>query len=487
MHRAKRGGALGDIATTTMPSLGRIEGTGVGGDTATLSAVVCPTGTCNSTGDGSALTTACSIDGDCEGAGDDSALATALGDLFNCEGAGDDSTAATALGALFDCEGAGDGSAAATACSTGVNSEDILDSSAAATASSTGVHRGGAGDGSAAATAHNAGVQLEEEEDCTIWFYNWCLIACITASSTLTALKLATSIMRLLKSAYGNEEAIGNTELSDCQFQKLQMQMFSHPSLSVFHQADVSLFSDACNRTSRLLNTRDFDEKTLQAIDAWTDMQRASREEQAPKDAVDGCYPKSNDESDESSFQPSGDDDDDSDNNRKPAVKSPRKGGSNEEQYDDDIFEDDEEEGDLTYFRSTTQGKRGRRLLDGGPPRPDTSGMTDEAAKMTLQQWRVNRKAHTDKQERLRRKEMRSGGQLGTNHTGVLSSRLCIMTEVESSPLLVNHTFLTRELLNLRISKEANLYGCNITVKRSDDFRLAVVGSKDSLFHTDES
>ncbi len=116
------------------------------------------------------------------------------------------------------------------------------------------------------------------------------------------ALELATSIMRLLKSTYGNEEAIGNTELCDRQFQKLQMQMFSHPNLSVFRQADVSLLSDVCNRASRLLNTWDFDEKTLQAIDAWTDMQRASSKEQAPKDAVDGCYPKSNDESDELSF-----------------------------------------------------------------------------------------------------------------------------------------------------------------------------------------
>jgi hypothetical protein len=79
--------------------------------------------------------------------------------------------------------------------------------------------------------------------------------------------------------------------------------MFSHPDLSVFRRADVSLFSDVSNRTSRLLNTWDFDEKTLQAIDAWTDMQRASSKEQAPTDAVDGCYPKSNDESDESSFR----------------------------------------------------------------------------------------------------------------------------------------------------------------------------------------
>jgi hypothetical protein len=61
------------------------------------------------------------------------------------------------------------------------------------------------------------------------------------------------------------------------------------------------------------------------------------------------------------------------------------------------------------------------------------------------------------------------------------------MTEVESLPLLVNHTFPTRELLNLRIAEEANLYGCNITVKRSDDFRLAVIGNKDSSFRVDAS
>jgi hypothetical protein len=70
-----------------------------------------------------------------------------------------------------------------------------------------------------------------------------------------------------------------------------------------------------------------------------------------------------------------------------PIVCSPRQGGQllegstptkevTEAQYDNELFEDDVEEEDLSYYRSSTQGKRGRKLSAGGPPKPDTTNMT---------------------------------------------------------------------------------------------------------------
>ena len=42
--------------------------------------------------------------------------------------------------------------------------------------------------------------------------------------------------------------------------------------------------------------------------------------------------------------------------------------------------------------------------------------MTEMAAKLALKKWRrVERKAHNDKVEHLRRKDMRSAGQMGSN------------------------------------------------------------------------
>jgi hypothetical protein len=56
------------------------------------------------------------------------------------------------------------------------------------------------------------------------------------------------------------------------------------------------------------------------------------------------------------------------------------------------------------------------------------------------------------------------------------------MAEVESSPLMLDHTFPTKEVLLLRITEEANLNGCHVSSKRSADYRVQVVGSSDSLF-----
>ena len=65
-------------------------------------------------------------------------------------------------------------------------------------------------------------------------------------------------------------------------------------------------------------------------------------------------------------------------------------------------------------------------------------------------------------------------------HSGVLTDVLRMMTEVQASPLLVGHTFPDKELLLLRIGEEANISGCRVSCKRSDDYRVQIYGSDSS-------
>jgi hypothetical protein len=53
-------------------------------------------------------------------------------------------------------------------------------------------------------------------------------------------------------------------------------------------------------------------------------------------------------------------------------------------QYDHKLFEEDVEEEDLSYYCSSTQGKRGRKPSEGGPPKPDTTTMTAAEADIAL-------------------------------------------------------------------------------------------------------
>ena len=136
----------------------------------------------------------------------------------------------------------------------------------------------------------------------------------------------------------------------------------------------------------------------------------------------------------------------------------------------------------MTYYRSTTKGKCGRPLLmDGGPPRPDTKDMTAVGAAMAINDRRVARKAFRDKQNHLLRKSMGSTAS-DLVFTGVLNEKLRTMTEVEVTPLKVNDTFPSKEILLICTAEEANLAGCSTSTKRSNDSRLHIVGVPNSWF-----
>jgi hypothetical protein len=127
------------------------------------------------------------------------------------------------------------------------------------------------------------------------------------------------------------------------------------------------------------LNTPDFDEHTLQAIDHLKEFRQDIDAEDlslANGDDIGVALVNSGEydtTSDVSSYHPSDSNDADSDLDTKPAAtkKSPRKGekmmgadvggAKNEvisaEDYDDAVFQDDKEVEDLSYYKSTTQGK----------------------------------------------------------------------------------------------------------------------------------
>ena len=110
------------------------------------------------------------------------------------------------------------------------------------------------------------------------------------------------------------------------------------------------------------------------------------------------------------------------------------------------------------------------------------TNMSTLDATMVLNQWKVKQKAYTDKLQREHRKSLGINSEFEIEHTGVLISQLRMMTEVQASPFVVGHTFYDKEILLLRIAEEANLSGCQVSLKRSDDYRVHGYGSDGSYF-----
>jgi hypothetical protein len=156
---------------------------------------------------------------------------------------------------------------------------------------------------------------------------------------------------------------------------------------------------------------------------------------------------------------------------KKPAAKA-----TNDDVYkDDELFQDDtpEDNGeeDMEYYHVNSTGIRGRSLSSGGPPRPDTSGMSAAQAQEAIKEWRVLCKAHTDKMQRKHRTLFGSNATTDIEYSGVVDARLWLMSDVEVTPLLKGHTFPTKEILLIRITEEANFCGCQIAIVQSNNYR----------------
>ncbi len=105
-------------------------------------------------------------------------------------------------------------------------------------------------------------------------------------------------------------------------------------------------------------------------------------------------------------------------------MKKPAAKGTNDKVYEDnELFQDDTLEDnakdDLEYYRVESTGKRGCSLLSGGPPRPDTSGISAAKADETIKEWRVLCKAYTDKVQREQRMLFGSNAANEIEYSGV--------------------------------------------------------------------
>ncbi len=131
--------------------------------------------------------------------------------------------------------------------------------------------------------------------------------------------------------------------------------------------------------------------------------------------------------------------------------------------FQDDTKEDDGEE-DMEYYCVNRTGRQGHSLSSGGPPRPDTSRMSAAKAQIAIKEWRVHRKAHSDKTQREQRMLFCSNTATEIEYSGVVEARLWLMLNVEVTSLLKGHTFPTKEILLILIAEEANFCGCQIAI-----------------------
>jgi hypothetical protein len=149
---------------------------------------------------------------------------------------------------------------------------------------------------------------------------------------------------------------------------------------------------------------------------------------------------------------------------KKPAAKATDDNvNKDNELFQDDTPEDNAEE-DMEYYCVNSTGRRGHSLSSGGPLRPDTSGMSAAKAHEAIKEWRVLHKAHTDKMQREHRMLFGSKAATEIEYSGVVDARLCLMLDVEVTPLLKAHTFPTKEILWIQIAEEANFCGCQIAI-----------------------
>jgi hypothetical protein len=151
------------------------------------------------------------------------------------------------------------------------------------------------------------------------------------------------------------------------------------------------------------------------------------------------------------------------------------------ELFQDDTPEDNAEE-DMEYYHVNSKGRRGHSLSSGGPPRPDTSGLSAAKEQETIKEWRVLCKAHMDKMQREHRTLFCSNVAIDIKYSGVVDARLWLMSDVEVTPLLKGHTFPTKEILSIQIAEEANFCGCQIAIVQSNNYQVYVWGCAGSLF-----
>ena len=144
------------------------------------------------------------------------------------------------------------------------------------------------------------------------------------------------------------------------------------------------------------------------------------------------------------------------------------------EDFLNDLMAETNEDGNDSKPKAnrTPKGKK-----DLGPQKPDVAGMSTSEAEQAMREWKIARKAYTDNLNHLRKK----GSHIlegVVDYSGDQSPTIRKMTVVEQRHLVVGHNFPTRSLLLLRIAEEANLRFIPISIIRSDNRQLLVIGDQ---------
>jgi len=123
-------------------------------------------------------------------------------------------------------------------------------------------------------------------------------------------------------------------------------------------------------------------------------------------------------------------------------------------------------------------GATGHKLIAGGPTKPNKESMGKVEADKVLKVCRKVCKKFTDGLALQKRKGDDNTFEEST-FTGVLVDKIRLMSQVEKSPMKVDHTYPNKELVLIRIAEEANLSGCMISICRSFSQRVIATGARD--------
>jgi hypothetical protein len=144
---------------------------------------------------------------------------------------------------------------------------------------------------------------------------------------------------------------------------------------------------------------------------------------------------------------------------------------------DDNFLIDIDYDSEDEQLRSSFQKDKSRmNIIPGSPEPPDLSKYPKSEWDAVLAAYLIKWKAFTDRDCHRRMKKSKSEAKLSATVSGVQIEQLRPMSKVETHHLLEGDTFKNKEVLQLRISEEANLRGISTRANRSDLMNLIVVG-----------
>jgi hypothetical protein len=125
---------------------------------------------------------------------------------------------------------------------------------------------------------------------------------------------------------------------------------------------------------------------------------------------------------------------------------------------------------------SFPKNKLQMNIIPGGPEPPNLSKYFKSERDAVLAAYLVKRKAFTNRDCHRHMKKSKLEAKLSATVSGAQIEQLRPMSKVETHHLLEGDTFKNKEVLQLRISEEANLRGISMRAHRSDLMNLIVVG-----------